>query len=67
MARHKFINVRLNEDEREQLLQMAKAWGVRRSEVLRFAFRAFLLGSQKRNLDTGKAASKQATKQLERV
>jgi hypothetical protein len=43
MQRHKFITVRLSESERDQLLKMAREWGVQRSEVLRFCLRVVLL------------------------
>jgi hypothetical protein len=56
MRRHKFITVRLSEGERDQLLKMAREWGVQRSEVLRFCFRSILLGLAGRSPDLRGAA-----------
>jgi len=59
--RKKLRYIRLSEAEERDLAELSEKWGCQRCEVLRFAFRAFLLGSQKRNLDTRKAASEQAS------
>jgi hypothetical protein len=44
MARPRFCSVRLTEQERERLTEIAQEWQVPVSEVLRFTFRAFILG-----------------------
>jgi len=59
MVRNKFISVRLTESEREQVLKMAKEWGVRRSEVLRFCLRSVLLGRSGVSPDLARASSDQ--------
>jgi|WetSurMetagenome_2_1015567.scaffolds.fasta_scaffold41603_4 hypothetical protein len=59
--RKKLRYVRLSAEEERDLEALSMKWGCQRCEVLRYTFRAFLLGLQGRNLDTGKAAAEQAT------
>lgn len=54
--------VRLNSQEEQEIKELAEKWGVKRSEVLRFCFRAFLLAWPRETPDLRGAASNQAKK-----
>jgi hypothetical protein len=41
--RHRFVAVRLSEQERLAMNEIAKRWGCPRSDVLRWSFRAILI------------------------
>jgi hypothetical protein len=41
--RKKLKYIRLSAQEEQELIELSEEWGCRRSEVLRFAFRSFLL------------------------
>ena len=40
--RTRFVSVRLSDQERQKLNELAKRWGCPRSDVLRWSFRAIL-------------------------
>jgi len=54
--------VRLSQEEQKKVAELAEKWGVARSEVLRFCFRAFLLAWPRETPDLRGAASNQAKK-----
>lgn len=58
--------VRLSPEEQQKVAELAEKWGVKRSEVLRFCFRTFLLGQPGETPDIRGAASNQSKRQVDR-
>ena len=46
------MSMRLNREERRQIEEVARLWGCRGSEVLRFCFRMVLLGKKAEMAET---------------